>query len=381
VVLARLLFLPVVIALTLPSTGLAQSDETEARAQLEQLQREIKGVTRQISADKARKDTLQNQLREAEVALGLLQKDITENRKALQRSRQRLTELTVRQQELTRSRDAQQEQIALELRAAYRMGQPRIKILLNQDDPNTLARVLAYYRYFFQAHNEHIDKYREILAELEELKPAILSLASQLEKAGQHLARQQQDLVQAKRSRERAVTKLLASIAGRGGQLKQLQQDQRELERLLEAIVEAVVNLTMPADYKAFAAAKGSMPWPVSGRASHRFGKSRNAGKMRWQGVTIPAKEGTQVTAIHHGRVVYADWLRGSGLLLIIDHGDGYMSLYAHNQSLLREVGEWVSAGTAISTVGSSGGQDASAVYFEIRYRGKPTNPANWCRR
>jgi septal ring factor EnvC (AmiA/AmiB activator) len=101
---------------------------------------------------------------------------------------------------------------------------------------------------------------------------------------------------------------------------------------------------------------------------------------MRWQGVTIPAREGTSVKAIHHGRVVYADWLRGSGLLVIIDHGDGYMSLYAHNQSLLREVGEWVSAGTPISTVGNSGGQEQSALYFEIRHQGKPTNPSQWCK-
>ena len=101
---------------------------------------------------------------------------------------------------------------------------------------------------------------------------------------------------------------------------------------------------------------------------------------MRWQGVNIPAKEGTTVRSIHHGRVVYADWLRGSGLLLIIDHGDGYMSLYAHNQSLLRDVGEWVSAGTPVATVGDSGGQAKAALYFEIRYQGKPTDPARWCR-
>ena len=160
-----------------------------------------------------------------------------------------------------------------------------------------------------------------------------------------------------------------------------MERDQRELEELLEAIEEALVNLAMPENYKPFSTAKGTMPWPISGRASHRFGKSRNEGKMRWQGVTIPANAGTTVAAIHHGRVVYADWLRGSGLLIIIDHGEGYMSLYAHNQSLLREVGEWVSAGTNISTVGSTGGLEKSALYFEVRVKGKPTNPASWCRR
>ena len=122
------------------------------------------------------------------------------------------------------------------------------------------------------------------------------------------------------------------------------------------------------------------MPWPVEGKPSNQFDRPRNEGKMRWQGITIPAREGTTVKAIHHGRVVYADWLRGSGLLVIIDHGDGYMSLYAHNESLLREVGEWVTAGTPVSTVGNTGGEEQAALYFEIRQNGKPTNPSNWCK-
>ncbi len=382
----RLLPLLATIVLMLSAPVGAQSnkqpDEEKARAQLEKLQAEISSISRQISNEKNRKNTLQGQLREAEVTLGKLQKKISQNERELERSRQQLANMNARQQALASSRDEQQALIARELRAAYQLGrQGQLKVLLNQEDPNTLSRVLAYYRYFFQARNRHIEKYREILAELDELEPGIRKVTAELAQTREILEKQYQNLVKAKQTRELAVTKLLASIKDKGSQLKQMERDQRELERLLEAIEQAVVNLTMPENYKAFTAARGTMPWPVPGRASHRFGKPRNAGKMRWQGVTIPAKEGTEVSAIHHGRVVYADWLRGSGLLLIIDHGDDYMSLYAHNQSLLRDVGEWVTAGTAISTAGSSGGQDSSAVYFEIRYKGKPTNPASWCRR
>jgi len=382
----RLLPLLATIVLMLSAPVGAQSnrqpDEEKARAQLEKLQAEISSISRQISNEKNRKNTLQGQLREAEVTLGKLQKKISQNERELEQSRQQLANMNARQQALASSRDEQQALIARELRAAYQLGrQGQLKVLLNQEDPNTLSRVLAYYRYFFQARNRHIEKYREILAELDELEPGIRQVTAELAQTREILEKQYQNLVKAKQTRELAVTKLLASIKDKGSQLKQMERDQRELERLLEAIEQAVVNLTMPENYKAFTAARGTMPWPVPGRASHRFGKPRNAGKMRWQGVTIPAKEGTEVSAIHHGRVVYADWLRGSGLLLIIDHGDDYMSLYAHNQSLLRDVGEWVTAGTAISTAGSSGGQDSSAVYFEIRYKGKPTNPASWCRR
>ncbi|HEY7775443.1 MAG TPA: peptidoglycan DD-metalloendopeptidase family protein, partial [Kineobactrum sp.] len=136
----------------------------------------------------------------------------------------------------------------------------------------------------------------------------------------------------------------------------------------------------LPDDYKPFASTRGSLAWPVSGRRGNSFGASRGAGGMRWHGINLRAEEGTPVKAVHHGRVVFADWLRGSGLLLILDHGDGYMSLYAHNQSLLREVGEWVGPGTTIATVGNTGGSNRAGLYFEIRKDGKPVDPVVWCR-
>ena len=160
--------------------------------------------------------------------------------------------------------------------------------------------------------------------------------------------------------------------------MQQLQRDRQELEELLEAIEQAVVELQLPEDYQPFASTRGTLAWPVDGRRRNSFGASRGAGGMRWHGINLAAAEGSAVRAIHHGRVVYADWLRGSGLLLILDHGDGYMSLYAHNQSLLKEVGEWVAPGTPISTVGNSGGLDRAGLYFEIRKDGKPVDPVVW---
>lgn len=358
-----------------------QSDEEQAREQLKDLQYEISAVTTQISRDTNRKDSLQNQLRKADVDLGILQKSVAHNESALRTSRQELADLNAKAQILIQSRDVQQTLVAREIRAAYQMGrQGQLKILLNQEDPNTIARALTYYQYFYQARGKHIDRYREILAELRELEVEIVGATSVLENKKQTLETQQKNLINAKNIRQLAVSNLLASIASKGGKLKQMQQDQQELKHLLQAIENAVVNLTMPENYKTFSAAKGSMPWPISGRASHRFGNSRTFGKMRWQGVTIPAKAGLNISPIHHGRVVYADWLRGSGLLLVIDHGDDYMSLYAHNQSLMVEVGEWVNVSSTIATVGSSGGQNADALYFEVRHKGKPVNPASWCR-
>jgi len=373
--------LAVVLLATAPVYALAQSDEEKARGELQQLQRDIQQIQRDISSASDRKNKLQKQLRDAEVRLGKLQRETQQNRQAISTGKKQLSSLQGQRGQLQQSRDQQQARIATELKTAWQMGQQgQIKVLLNQESPHTVARTMGYYRYFFEARNELLGEYRATLQQLQAVEQEIAATLAQLEEQRLALEKQQSQLVKAREARSQAIASLATSISAKGQQLKQKELDRKELESLLQAIEETVVNLQVPENYQAFKTAKGKMPWPISGKPSNRFGKSRNEGKMRWQGINIPAKEGTTVKAIHHGRVVYSDWLRGSGLLLIIDHGDGYMSLYAHNQSLLREVGEWVSAGTPISRVGDSGGLDRSALYFEIRHQGKPTNPASWCR-
>ncbi|MCP5166209.1 MAG: peptidoglycan DD-metalloendopeptidase family protein [Pseudomonadales bacterium] len=358
-----------------------QASEQETRARLERLQRDIKEINAEISRDNQRKSKLQEQLRQAEVALGALQRDIAANQRAIAASEAELDGLQAQRVDLEQARNAQQARIALELKTAWQMGQQgQVKVLLNQEDPHTVARAMAYYQYFFRARNDLVGRYRETLEELRELEERIAGTLDQQAAQQAELEQQQAQLETAQAARKETVASLSTSIESKAEKLKQLEQDRKELEKLLEAIARAVADLEVPEHYQPFKAARGKMPWPLAAKRVNNFGRPRNEGKMRWQGVTIPAREGSKVNAIHHGRVVYADWLRGSGLLLIIDHGDGYMSLYAHNQSLLREVGEWVKAGTPVSTVGNSGGQEQAALYFEIRHQGKPVNPASWCR-
>jgi septal ring factor EnvC (AmiA/AmiB activator) len=367
--------------LSLSYESLAQSDEEKARQELHQLEADIKRITSDITKASKRQNEMQDQLRQAEVELGNLQRDITENEKALDAGAKKLVGLEQQREEQEVARDRQQAQIALELKTAWQMGrQGQIKVLLNQEDPHTVARSLGYYRYFFIARNTLVEQYRATLREIEKLQERIDATLLELEARGETLEEQQKNLTTAQANRKLALAKLDDSITSNAAQLKQKEQDRTQLEDLLRAIEKAVVDLQIPADYATFKSARGNMPWPIKGKPSNQFNHTRNEGKMRWQGVTIPAVEGTTVKAIHHGRVVYADWLRGSGLLLIIDHGGGYMSLYAHNESLLREVGEWVTAGSPVSTVGNSGGAERAALYFEIRHKGKPTNPAKWCK-
>ena len=190
-----------------------------------------------------------------------------------------------------------------------------------------------------------------------------------------------QQFVIGKQQRQRDLGLLNKAIRGKDARLQKMAADREELERLLEVIEQAVAELQIPMEFQDFASQKGAMYWPVTGKPSNRFGGRRAGSQMRWRGLVIPAEEGSRVASIHHGRVVFADWFRGSGLLLIIDHGDGYMSLYAHNQALLRDVGEWVSGGSPVAMVGNSGGQQEAALYFEIRHDGKPINPDAWMSR
>lgn len=376
-----LILLIALFATGLSCRSLAQSDEEKTREQLQKLEAEIKDITTEISTANSRHSELQEQLRNAEVELGTLRRTIADNQKALESSEQELAELEQQRTKLQEARDQQQARIAQELKMAWQIGrQGQFKIVLNQENPHTVARSLAYYRYFFQARNTLLETYRKTLRDLEEVEQRIDATLAELETRGKTLETQQEELTAAQATRKQAMDELSASISSASAQLKQKEQDRKQLEELLRAIEKAIVDLQVPENYATFQSAKGQMPWPVAGKHSNQFNRPRNEGKMRWQGVMIPAKEGTTVNAIHHGRVVYADWLRGSGLLLIIDHGDGYMSLYAHNESLLREVGEWVTAGTPVSTVGNSGGETQAALYFEIRHNGKPTDPSKWCK-
>lgn len=359
----------------------SQDDANDARTQLQTLEKEIERINWEINAASAKRSAVQEKLRAADVELGRVQRNITDNQKSITDNEAKLVSLQSKQENLADAAQQQKERIATEMKTAWQMGrESQLKMLLSQEDPEKVARSMEYYRYFFAARNKLLEEYRDTLKELESVRQAIDSTLETLTHHRENLAKEEIALVGAKKEQQLAVANLSASISSKAAELKKKQANRKELGKLLSAIEEAIVQLELPQNYQAFSKAKGEMPWPISGKRSNRFGRPRNEGKMRWQGINIRAREGTTVNAIHHGRVVYADWFRGSGLLLIVDHGDGYMSLYAHNQALLKDVGEWVTAGTPISTVGNSGGLERSALYFEIRYKGKPTDPAKWCK-
>jgi len=257
--------------------------------------------------------------------------------------------------------------------------QEPIKLLLNQRDPSQIGRVLVYYQYFGRARAGQI---AAIDAHLTELATLDSALAAEEERLASLETQQQGELEKLQGARERrgrALTSLDTESKNRAKELERLKDQQGGLEKLVRELRRALERIDkFPTDSKdAFARLRGKLAWPVAGRVAATYGQTR-AGGLKWDGVLLAGTQGSPVRAVYHGRVVYADWLSGLGLLIIIDHGDGYLSLYGHNERLYKEVGERVTAGDTIATLGDSGGRPRPELYFEIRKAGKPVDPRPW---
>jgi murein hydrolase activator len=370
------------------------------RQELDQIKGEIGKLKEALQQFKGQRSELQQSLRKSETDIDKTRKMIQQIERQLQQQEQELQKLQQQRVQLQQSKGEQQAHIGRQVRAAYEIGQQnRIKALLNHEDPETISRTMVYYDYFNRARAEQIDAYIDLLAKLDTLQPEIEKKAEDLRVVRLDLDKERRQLLEAKAERTRTLASLNSSIQSKDEQLKQRARDRDALEQVLRKIErdarareakertskerESLADSQLQPVHggRPFHELRGKLPWPVAGKPDNRFGGSRYGSEMRWQGISIRAREGATVQAIHNGKVVFADWLRGSGLLIIVDHGDGYISLYAHNQTLLKADGDTVKAGEAISTVGSSGGEDHAGLYFEIRHKGVPADPAAWCRR
>lgn len=370
------------VMLTMGSPLAWCDDEGDKRTQLKQLNKEISNLRKRLKSFRNQRSDLQNNLRSAEIKISQHQQTIQHTQQQLKKRKTELKTLQDQRKTLQTDRLEQQKMISSQVLAAFQIGQQKkLKVLLNQEDPEKLSRALTYYDYFNRARSEQIHRYINIISELDTLEPQIEAKTTELKLTTERLTQSHTKLLSTQQERQRSLAKINSTIKNKDQRLKSINKDRIELERLIKAVEQAITNISLPNQYRPFSQFKGKLSWPVNGKPNNRFGKPRSGSHIRWQGVTIPVIQGSAVSAIHHGRVVFADWLRGSGLLLIIDHGDGYMSLYAHNQSLLAETGDWVTTSEKIATAGNTGGQNQSQLYFEIRHNGKPVNPRQWCKR
>lgn len=378
----RLALIPLLL-LTIATPVVAGSTVQERKAELERLRARITELQGQLNLDRGRYDSLTTELRRIERQIGKVGRAINRLKGQLDEQEEKLAQLQQRRTTLQHSITEQRRYLAGQIRAAYAMGrQEYFKILLNQEDPSAVGRTLTYYDYLNKARSQRIEKLNATVAELEQVRQELASESERLRTLQQQREKEYRQMDASRQEREGVVANLKQEIQSKDQQLDGLLANEQELKSLLKALTEALEDIpAAPGNHQPFARLKGKLKWPTSGSRIIAYGESRKVGKLRWQGVVIAGKEGQEVRAVSHGRVAFADWLRGYGLLLIIDHGDGYMSLYGHNQSLYREVGDWVEKGDIIAGVGSSGGIDRNALYFEIRKDGKPTDPVRWCRR
>lgn len=347
----------------------------ELRTRIQALQADIEAVGHQHDDELARLAAIEREI-------GVLGRSLHEIDQSLLTSAEKLEKLRTQARSLQYSLAEQNEALAIQLRAAYVMGrQERLKLLFNQQDAGAVGRVLTYYEYFNQQRVQRLKIINAQLRQLQETQASIVQ-AEQADIVLREAKRQERDaLKRHQQDRQRAIAALAARMQAGGSELQALQQDEQQLETLLRGIRQALDDvITEMPGHEEFTSLKGRLPWPTRGKLQAKFGTSR-IGELKWDGVMIAAPEGTEVRAVHRGRVAYADWLRGFGLLMIIDHGEGYMSLYGYNQSLYKETGDWVEGGEPVSSVGRSGGRDKAAVYFGIRSKGRAINPKKWCRK
>ncbi|WJW75550.1 peptidoglycan DD-metalloendopeptidase family protein [Thiohalobacter sp. IOR34] len=357
------------------------TDPDQTSRQLDQLRQRIAAVQQRLETARRKESRLSQALSEAERRIGRTGRRLHELNARLERQQRRLDELRAQRQQQQVRLDADRERLRGQVRAAYLLGrQEQLKLLLSPEDPQALGRTLVYYRYLNQARVRQIRGLRETLATLARLETEIGAEVEQLA-----ATRREQQAALARLEKQRAERAALlagirAGIRGGSAELERLRRDEQRLQGLLEELRHALADVEQAgAPQLAFAKQRRKLPWPVAGRLRARFGQPRGVGGLRWRGVFISAPAEQPVKAVSHGRVAFADWLRGFGLLIILDHGDGYMSLYGHNQALFREPGDWVEAGEVIAAVGDSGGMERSGLYFELRHRGKPIDPLKWC--
>ena len=409
------------------SIAVAADQRAQTKQEIAQAAKDIAELKKQLSKIQQEKSNAEHALKKTETEIGELEKQVQELQQQEKKTEQELDLLDKQKKKLHSSRLEQQKLIAIQARAAYQAGQQEpLRLLLNQQQPEQFSRNLTYYQYIGKARQQQINEFNETIRQIGNISAQIAEQHNHLAEQRASLLSKQQSLKTLRQQRQEKVARLSQQQRQETQSLSMRQADQAALNKVLQTIEATLarqaqearaaerkrqqliaeqqrqqaaqlldkqpqpvagkqpqspmVSTAVTHSGGKFSTVRGKLPWPVNGRLIARFGSPRGDTRSKWDGVLISSQAGTQVRAIHPGRVVFADWLRGAGLLVIVDHGDGYLSLYGHNQSLLTRPGDMVQTGQAISTVGNTGGQDQAALYFAIRQQGQPADPTQWCR-
>lgn len=353
----------------------AQADEAQA---LRAAQRELRAFEGRLESQQAMRDTGSQELELAELEVAAAAVELSSVRAQLAGERSRQELLAGETYRAIERLNGESEALAQQVRMSfYAGGQEGVKLLLNQETPARLGRMLVYYEYLNHARATTVDVVEFEIATLRNLVAESAQVGERLVLLEQTQANNLSRLEASRELRREMLTVLDEDIKSAADVIHQLSQEVQRLGELFAELGNS--RLALPADGAGrISDVVGELAWPVSGLIVNDFGQRRAGGELSWNGVVVGAPGGTPIRAIFHGQVVYADWLPGNGLLVIVDHGGGYMSLYGHNEAILKASGDWVVSGEVIAYVGDSGGQSQTALYFEIRRDGEPIDPHPW---
>lgn len=357
--------------------GLAKVKERE----LENVREKISDLKKSMDKRAIDRDRITGDLQKAEVQISEKHVRLMAIERQRQFSEKRKTELDEKIKKRAAALDEESGQLAAQVRAAYTSGgQERIKLLLNQQDPATAGRMMVYYQFLSDYRGDNIEKVRGIIDELIELHQEAADEVNRLSGLARARYAELVELNKEQEQRQELLVALKSKMEQEGNEIQRLAAEEKDLARLITELTRILSDYPTRSE-EPFSQLKGQLTWPVAGRLLHDFGQPRASGRLKWNGVVLAAPRGREVRAVYHGRVVFADWLAGMGLLIIVDHGEGFMTLYGYNETILKIGGEWVAPGDVIATVGDSGGQQQASLYFEIRQGTRPINPSIWITR
>ena len=366
----------------LTAAAWAQSPDTldQTSEQIEALRAEITVIQARLASQENERDALQDALREAEVQIGELDRQLGalgQERRALQ---QELNALDAEGEQLRQAQRQRTDTIDTSIQQLWLLQQGGgFRVWFGDQNPQDVARNLAYFQTLIEAQQQMIADFGLGLEAIAENRSRIAQAETAQREQASATEATKTTLTDQRTTRQATLAKISQQVQDDQQRLNLLQRGQARLNALLDEL-EAVALAAPPEPRMPFADAQGTLVMPVVGTLKSRYGARRNA-DIRWRGWLIAADQGEPVRAVHGGDIIYADWLRGQGLLMVVDHGEGWLSLYAQNHSLLRGVGDRVSAGDIIAKAGASGGSETSGLYFEIRHRGEPVDPGEWIRR
>lgn len=361
----------------LNSDHVVAADQQATQSQLNKLKKSINQVQANLKRDQKKQSTAEHSLAVTEQEINELGKQVYQLDKKLALLGNDLSGFEMEKSRLEKSLQESRGRLEKIIRQQYRLGaQPRLFMLLNQRDPEQISRMTHYYDRFSTAQVVEMTQFQTLLRNLKSTHLSIDSTQQNIKSSRDNLQAKLVELQTLRVQRQQSLAAVKKQVSSAQAKLKQLNIDKKRLEKLLSEIEKSVSSANLTQNNKAFVSLRGKLQWPVKGKILRAYGNVKD--NLSYDGVLLAGTTGSAVAAVHHGRVVFADWLRGYGLLTIIDHGDGYMSLYGQNDSLLKETGDWVSQGESIATIGSSGGNNDPGLYFAIRHKGKAINPKRW---